>query len=179
VGVTQTVFTCDPVSGKYLVIHRDGGFYEYDVVSDAWRNLPGRANTLFSNIYGTSFATVAAPVSTYGVIMFLAWNFNNSKVLLYKHDAPPVAAEGNIASRQEPALSVFPNPFNNEVQIRNDKSRPLDVKIYNIAGKLVADLSASNPGLVTWNADKNPAGIYLLRVKTGNKYLTHKLIHKK
>jgi hypothetical protein len=77
------ILTVDPVSGHYLHMNGDGRFFQYDVVSDVWTELG--TSLPFSNINNT----IASPVSTYGVIMVVAFNWENSKIWLYKH-APSV-----------------------------------------------------------------------------------------
>lgn len=89
--VNFAIVTVDPVSGDYLVFSgKDGGaFYVYEVQTDTWTRKQG-AETLFKNPYHYDKSavglTIAAPISTYGVVMFVkhrpegqAW------VYLYKH----------------------------------------------------------------------------------------------
>jgi hypothetical protein len=91
IGITQTIFTVDPVSGKYLVFNRQGSFYEYDVASDSWRQLEGAKPpivTFGSDLRASPiFGCVAAPISTHGVVMYVKYDGDRSKVYLYKHAA--------------------------------------------------------------------------------------------
>jgi len=125
IGVTSTIFTVDPVSGKYLVFGRDKQAYEYDVTTDTWTELGGRpTNTPLSrfgrgvgregtgqsehegavgrppegpeppiftfgpDLKGSAvFGCVATPVSSHGVVMFVKYDRDKSKVFLYKHAA--------------------------------------------------------------------------------------------
>jgi len=98
-GITFTVVTPDPVSGKYLVFSGNGQdrasevlrFFEYDLAGDTWTQLwtAGQANApmLFRVGFNPVFYTAAAPATTFGVSMFITYNWNDSKVLLYKHSA--------------------------------------------------------------------------------------------
>jgi hypothetical protein len=91
IGVTGTIFTVDPVSGKYLVFGRQGQVYEYDVTSDTWTELKGPQPPIFTfgpDLKGSAvFGCVATPVSNHGVVMFVKYDRENSKVFLYKHAA--------------------------------------------------------------------------------------------
>lgn len=83
-GTGETVFTVDPVSGKYLVFGRDRSFWEYNVMAEKWTKLatpvPFFNETSRDNpVQGT----IATPVADYGVIFFLSYYVG--KVYLYKH----------------------------------------------------------------------------------------------
>lgn len=80
-GITFTAVTVDPVSGKFLVFAKDGRMFEYDVVADVWTQ-KGSHNLL--NTYSDLDVT-ATPVANYGVVMLVKSDFNQSKVLVYKH----------------------------------------------------------------------------------------------
>ena len=84
VSITQTIITVDPVSGKYLVLGDGNRFFEYDISTDIWTE---KNSTLVPPIWrnGDVFDTIATPISTYGVIMFVKYYFDQSKVYLYKH----------------------------------------------------------------------------------------------
>lgn len=86
------VVTVDPVSGTYLMLQASvHDMYEYNVVTDTFTlstHQPPAGILTNKNV-------VAAPISTYGVVMFTYCDlFTNCGVLLYKHSAsmppPPV-----------------------------------------------------------------------------------------
>jgi hypothetical protein len=178
-GVMQTVFTCDPVSGKYLVFHKSEKFYEYDVTADTWKDLGSRGAPLFSANYGSGiFGIVGAPVSTYGVNMFLAWNWENSKVMIYKHSAgSPVHAGRMDRAIPDDFISVLPNPFTASVQIKLPASAY--AAIYNLKGQLISRINNNSGNPITWNADHNTPGIYLLKGHIGKNRFSRKLILEK
>lgn len=85
-GINQSVIATDPVSGEWVVLHRDNHFRAYDPVKDAWRELPstGVPWKLDKSILGI----VAAPISNYGVIMYFTSGVGREmKAWLYKHAA--------------------------------------------------------------------------------------------
>jgi hypothetical protein len=105
VGIAASVITVDPVSGKYLLLSSARGFYQYDVLADSWSPLNASTVPVFPpdgqsdfNFYGT----VAVPISTYGVILFMKYEDGQSKVYLYKHtasvpDTTPPAPPRNLS----------------------------------------------------------------------------------
>ena len=84
VAVTQTVIAPDPVSGKFLVFADGNRFYDYDLATDTWTQKNAAAvPPIWLN--GDVFDAVAAPVSTHGVVMLIKYDFDRSRIFLYKH----------------------------------------------------------------------------------------------
>jgi len=79
-GITWSVVTTDPNSGLHLVFFNNT-WYEFNPSTDTWRLQPGDAPWP-----GGIFGTVATPISTYGVVMFLNYNEGGTpRVYLYRH----------------------------------------------------------------------------------------------
>jgi hypothetical protein len=180
VGVTQTVFTCDPVSGKYLVLGNDV-FYEYDVVSDSWTNLGQGAKPIFDVNRGNGAGGIAAtPVSTYGVVMFIAWDFDRSKAMIYKHTESGTTGTEAQTLVTSPSITITPNPFQSAVGI-NVKTRQClvsTINVYNTNGRMV-DRILFKGSTTIWKPAGLPAGIYLLKTQIGGKTMTKKLVYNK
>jgi hypothetical protein len=92
-------YVTDPNSGHFLIRHHSSGqMAEYLPESNSWTMLPNRTP---SDITGTPYS-FATPISTHGVIMYVAINEGSSAaVWLYKHspstrvvDPPPAAPRG-------------------------------------------------------------------------------------
>jgi hypothetical protein len=104
IAIAGSVFTMDPVSGKYLAFGANRTFYQYDLGTNVWTQLNASAVLAFPPTSGDNFnwfGTVAAPVSSYGVVMFLKFADADSKVYLYKHasltpDTTPPATPKNV-----------------------------------------------------------------------------------
>jgi subtilisin family serine protease len=80
-------------------------------------------------------------------------------------------------------LKVFPNPFNEQINIEVELPQALnaDIRLFNSQGQTVAtlagiDLALGKNRLVLNNLDKLPAGIYMLQVTDGYYSLTGKVI---
>ncbi len=123
IRVGSTVFTPDP-SGNFLVLQSDAsnnGFYEYDVANDTWTLLDSQP--LLTSFGPGAFDVIGAPISNYGVVMYLKYYFDQTKVFLYKHKqgsgtplipdtAPPTVpsvVQGNATSPSEIYLQWQPS----------------------------------------------------------------------
>jgi hypothetical protein len=68
----------------------------------------------------------------------------------------------------------YPNPFNPEVMLEYTLSRngPVDISVYDVAGKLVAEIysgkQSNGKNVARWEATAYPSGVYLIRVKTSD-----------
>ncbi len=92
-GIASSIITVDPVSGKHLVLGKDRSFWEYDTQTDTWHPLKVSTVPLFEPpVPPAVFDIVAAPVSTYGVVMFVKYSPGQSKVYLYKHSTSALAS---------------------------------------------------------------------------------------
>ena len=91
--VNLSIVTVDPVSGDYLVFGPNGEFYVYNVLDNTWTlqaTIPPFASPKRDSSVTTVDLTVAAPISTNGVVMFvkhIPGNAPQTKVYLYKHKA--------------------------------------------------------------------------------------------
>jgi len=104
-----------------------------------------------------------------------------------KGDAYPIRIE----------VSAYPNPFNAMTRIKfsvgGQASLPVRLAIYDLSGRMVADLLGSTgvpagqgihpaaegratESSVVWNAEGLPGGIYLIRLESGNEVRTIKTV---
>lgn len=96
----------------------------------------------------------------------------------YKKDIP-----------QSSLFKVYPNPFRDMINITFDathKREHIQVRIYDIAGRLVKDLSCITPGIfnplhITWQGDDNdghkaPSGIYFIVLKNEDINIIRKVV---
>jgi hypothetical protein len=94
-------------------------------------------------------------------------------------DKTVVSAENKASA----GIEVSPNPFYGKVKIAfygwTLAISNANVAIYSINGKLSGKLTASSQKLkagISWNAAGNPPGVYIVKLTTGNKTYTRKLI---
>tara|TARA_B100000131_G_scaffold316020_1_gene355410 strand:+ start:258 stop:1976 length:1719 start_codon:yes stop_codon:yes gene_type:complete len=98
--------------------------------------------------------------------------------------------EGNILSATKNILPeifkidhIHPNPFNTNtsIQFRQYITTRINLYIYDVNGKLIEkiiDNKLSHKGFhdVNWNASSYASGIYIIKLFSKNKILTHKII---
>jgi hypothetical protein len=83
VGINTALVTSDPVSGVFLVLHKDDRFYSYNPAKDVWKELATEGMPFAMK--GSSFDVVATPISNHGVTLFFTAQRKGLKVFLYKH----------------------------------------------------------------------------------------------
>jgi hypothetical protein len=175
-GPNHTITTVDPVSGDYLVFTMGRQFYVYDVIADSW-DLQSASVPIWTSRYSGKdvHGVVATPVSTYGINLFVTCNGGDCRVTLYKHSAG-TRKEAKAKAKEKGNIRVSPNPFRNQVSIAFDENIGLSdiVRIYDIQGRLVADLSPSlrRQAAFLWHAGNLPGGIYLLKAVLGGKQVS-------
>jgi len=70
-------------------------------------------------------------------------------------------------------MSIYPNPFQTEVQIRFDDSNPVNVKIFNTSGQLIQFVTIEKETFI--GAELKP-GIYFMEIQSAAIFKTIKLI---
>lgn len=102
--------------------------------------------------------------------------------VLYRLDTTAVGVAFNDAPLPDrPSLYAYPNPFNSRVTISlTGFDDPAEIAIYDIGGRLVARLEASNgqaiwDGMVEDGADAQ-SGLYLVRAENNRQNITAKII---
>lgn len=73
------------------------------------------------------------------------------------------------------SYQVFPNPFTNTVQVRS--SEPMtELTVFDIVGKKIWQKTSVNNNEITIDLESLNTGVYLLKIKTANGTITHKLV---
>jgi hypothetical protein len=107
-------------------------------------------------------------------------------------EEPGTAIEALPEKRPSICITASPNPFNTttslkvECRISNNECRSAEMKVYNIKGGMVADLSfdirSARGGAFNihhsakWNTGNLPQGIYVLKLKIDNRQVTRRLV---
>jgi hypothetical protein len=97
--------------------------------------------------------------------------------------APSVEILDRNMGQDKTGLLIIPNPFNSNIKIKVRREaygvQRVSLQIYNVRGKLVADLtpyaSRITPYAYTWNAADYPSGTYLVHAAVGTKSLTRRI----
>jgi len=72
-------------------------------------------------------------------------------------------------------ISVYPNPFSNQITIKNNKSLNLDVTVLDVTGKTVLTQNSS-AGLVELNTNDLSTGLYFVKVISEGSSTTYKIV---
>lgn len=135
------------------------------------------------------FGYFLGDVNNDGGIELLVTNRINNEVFFYvvsTHNNPDLIVDNNIISPIQ-SLSVFPNPFTQSSTLSYDLKQPgmIGLYVYNIKGQLVAKLDdgykRAGQNSANWDGnDKHghtlPSGIYLLKLKLDDKFITCKKV---
>ncbi len=163
IGVNRAVAVVDPVSGELLIMGRDKFFRAYSPIDNGWYSLNDEDVPIWSDSHPdepTKFI-VAAPISDYGVIMFLSVDHG---VFLYKHEAIEGAA--SIAQK-----TIFANSRliykNGAIHYKhfNEHSPSGVLEILSSNGRLIY---SENTSFLTNNQEfsiQAPQGRYFFRIK--------------
>jgi hypothetical protein len=83
----HTNITADPVTGEFIIYKKSTGvFYGYNIMTDTWRQIGVSGDGNMPPLpTGTNTSPIAAAVSSYGVIMYIAHTGSTAAVYLYKH----------------------------------------------------------------------------------------------
>jgi hypothetical protein len=90
-----------------------------------------------------------------------AWQLNNTTSIEINVSLPDMGGQ----------MHVWPNPFAREISISLDKMNGsrVNVQIFNTQGRLVyTELSTTASLACQWQAQGQPAGVYVVRVTTGS-----------
>ncbi len=72
------------------------------------------------------------------------------------------------------SIKFFPNPTSGEVFIANQHQEMQSLQVFDIAGKLVQEISTKN--ISAFSMRKYPAGLYFLKYRLGNNFGVQKII---
>ncbi len=92
---------------------------------------------------------------------------NGDTLLVLAFDATPVGGDDVPLPSRPSALRAYPNPFNSTTMISMKDTERAEIAIYDIHGRLVAELRAEN-GRALWSAAGQTSGIYFAKIADGH-----------
>jgi hypothetical protein len=189
----QTLKSCDPVSGNYIICGENGGdFREFNPKTGNWSSI-SMNNTPSLN------STFHVPIPEYGVILYFSFSDPTKEAWLYRHTLGtgpiPRVEAGNVMPTAD-ILKVSPNPFNAAVAItvhgnavetlhfqgkfhQNEKCNVSTMSIYDPHGRMVHRAENIRAGRYTWSPANLPAGIYLVKARLGNRIAVKRILLQK
>lgn len=115
------------------------------------------------------------------------YNVSEGRLYHQRLELPSGADDPHIPAVQKPTLTLWPNPGRTQVSLflKGMKNPDFSAGVYNIRGQKVRTLSGfqlDQDGILSlkWDGrDQNnrriPAGVYLIRIKTGNQVIVKKM----
>ena len=76
------------------------------------------------------------------------------------------------------SLSIFPNPASERVTIdlKGDWPAQVNGRLYDLTGRPLRDYRLAGGGTTTWDVSRLPTGMYFLRIRSGGKEFTERLV---
>ena len=105
---------------------------------------------------------------------------NTKKAVLQGFQQPPTGLIGTANNGLVLQAIIYPNPFNDilEIEFSETVASNVQIEIYNHTGKLLLKEIRSPKQLLTYELGNLNKGIYLIRLSSGNKSLSKKLLKK-
>jgi len=112
--------------------------------------------------------------------VFVAVNSTDESVYIYKLDHATVGQEAaSTTAYRNVSITAAPNPFRSHTTIVIQGSTFSQLKVFDLAGKMVTTLSnaaeTKTNSRFAWNTKNHPAGIYLIQVRAGDAKITKRL----
>jgi hypothetical protein len=193
-----TVRTLDPLTGAWGTLPAQSGLpgSRPSVAYDPYNNVlmaVGSNQTFIFNVASQTWQQMSPDSGTPDLgehvafdrrhNVFLGGKKMSGEMWAYRYKTVPLPVEGEDVADGGVTLSADPNPFNPVVQIKvmGDARGEMRVtlQVYDISGKLVADLthhtSRITPNAYTWNASGHPSGLYIVRMQAGSRILQKKV----
>lgn len=133
-----------------------------------------------TNSSGAGSFTVSAPsnIGDFDKVFFYCFQFN--AFWDFGSFTPFSTANCSILNTQEPILSqnisVFPNPTNEQFEVRNTLETPISVSVYTILGKQVQTKENTQLKNQTVSLSNLNSGVYLVEIKSDTQRIIKKLI---
>jgi hypothetical protein len=87
----------------------------------------------------------------------------------------PAAAGINVNAKEDNSVSIYPNPFKDQITITLDNNQASEVVITDIAGKVVLNKKFNN-NEIKIDMSGLSAGQYIVNVKNNNSTITRKMV---
>lgn len=117
-----------------------------------------------------------------GIISEARIDESYNRIMLKKQSLTDVHQNADIISPDDYELINYPNPFNStsRIYVKIPEAGLLSIKVFNVIGEEISEIAnehyqAGNYSFY-FNANELSSGVYLLRMKIGEKYLSHKIV---
>ena len=112
----------------------------------------------------------------YIVIQCITINERWGHVVLGANQGPDCATLGVSENTLNETVSLYPNPTNEQFEVRNDSQIPMSISIYDIIGNRVQLVEKSQLKKQVFSLSNLNSGVYLVEIKSDNQKIVKKLI---
>ncbi len=129
--------------------------------------------------YGrSSFGNHSWMAEDIGAVKSLGWNFNGTDTSWSSSELIDYSVSNISEDVRKPnnaAIHTWPNPFNSACRIATPAG--VEVEIFDVTGRLVETLPASEEIVRSWTPSADvPGGVYLVRATVGEEKITSKVL---
>jgi len=111
----------------------------------------------------------------YGYYVYLVWEANVDGLQQFYYSRA-LFYWGNIEENEgEAQYTVFPNPATDFIQIQNKLALEIEIRIFDISGKLILETSENNTE-ISLQTQSWPRGVYMVSIYNGEQQFSQKII---
>jgi hypothetical protein len=163
----------DPVSDKMVAWQGGANVYMLDLDTWTWTRVSPAASNTVTPTAGNSNGTFGRWRYVPSRNVFIGVNATDENVYIYKLTAGGgTGKEAKAKAGEKGSICVSPNPFRTSVHIRTDMQNAL-LTIFDLNGRKIFSGASGN---AVWHAAGRPAGVYVLKIKSGRQILTKQLL---
>jgi hypothetical protein len=183
---TNVPLMYEPVADKYVLIGSTGTPYAwvYDPVTNRWTQVStgsGPPLRVYPGSFG--YSVKDGVIANWGGLPTGGGGDAGSvqPIWTFKLSEKPTTAIDQQNWEKEmlsgrPFISAAPNPFHSRVIIKVSGLKDAAVRIFNMSGKLVADLGTSSSSKMVWNGMNMVPAVYVVTAKTNEQVYSKKLL---
>ncbi len=140
------------------------------------------ANKLNDKSLVDSVVNIVVDKISKGIISEERIDKSYNRIMLKKQSLTDVHQYSDNILPEEYLLSSYPNPFNSttKILVKIPEDGLLSIKVFNVIGEeiseIVNDYYRTGNYSFFFNANELSSGVYLLRMKIGEKYISHKIV---
>lgn len=171
-----------PDTFDYVLVNRGSRDIQFSNIS-----LSNTSDFSFAGNSGSNSTLVPGEAIQFSIIANTNSSGNKSGTLNFSTNIPggqssfviPITAQSVMVSVDElnlnSQLSIYPNPFNEEIVIQYEGNDTLDLNLFDALGKQI-ELNFAIDSQKVLNTLALPKGVYFLRIDNGSESVTKKLI---
>jgi hypothetical protein len=142
-------------------------------------NVNASCDVSYTTDYGQTWNSIIFPYdyAGYGVYAFDTANVfmaGSNQTIISTGVGAVVTSNKKIASINEQAYKIYPNPSNGIFNIESPIFAESEIEVYDVASNMIYKNNLTNK-LTQLDLTKFSSGLYFLKITSGNKYFTCKI----